>query len=1018
MGNSKKENAIILGAGAPHRGDTPSVLWDTGSGKLILNWILDALNFPYLNINFVAGYKADKIINNFPNINFSLNEKWESMGSTGSLLSQELDVSKPLLISYGDILFRKNLIGQVIKSSKPIALVWDSRFFNDYSKKRNKLKLYEKIKVINKRVLRIGTDLSNTNCNGIFIGIVRFQPEVLKEIKKFEKEIISSLMSGHISCLIEFLRLKGYEVEAIDVNGDWTELIDSNDIATFILGSKAKTLKRLQKMVSLSKIKDQISFSQEEWEKDDDRIINSILNLFGKQKKLIIRSSSQNEDGFNFVNAGKYKSILNVLPEKLDIRNAINEVIASFGKDVSKYDEVLIQLMIDEVIYSGVAFTRTLGNGSPWYVINYEEGKDTTAITSGKSKDHKTCIIKRNLDTFIKKPLWIQKLLESIEEVESLLAYDSLDIEFAINKKNEVYILQVRPLNQSDEKKYQDKDYQEKHQKTHIIWEKLNNCPPHIPGKASSAYGLMPDWNPAEIIGTSPGELALSLYKYLITNDTWAQQRADFGYRDVRPSPLVVSFLGKPYVDLRLSFCSFIPKNISDHLAGKLLNFYLKFLKENRQYHDKVEFNIIPTCFTTNFKNWAKILKEKGGLDKTEIDELKNELVLITKNSFSKPKIYLKSIEELKRKNLEVLKSDLDHLDKARILIEDCKRIGTLPFAHLARCAFISVALLNDAVASNIISKSAKDSFFGTIRSISHDFTNDGHAVLKGKLEWEVFVSKYGHLRPGTYEISSSRYDSDTNFFLRNSININKNNELKISLKAWEKEKKNFFEALKSINLPSEVGIVEEFLYNSIEGREYAKFVFTKNLSDALEEIVLAFEEFNLNRNELSHLDLLTLLNIRESTLTKSEITKSLKNQVALNKKNKEIQSHCLLPPLIFEEKELDMFFVNSSTPNFIGSKIVACEFIEIDEQMSIKELNLEGKIAIIKRADPGYDWLFTQDISGLITLYGGANSHMAIRSAEFNITASIGVGEKIYSQLLTSKIIEINPINQTIKGL
>ena len=43
---------------------------------------------------------------------------------------------------------------------------------------------------------------------------------------------------------------------------------------------------------------------------------------------------------------------------------------------------------------------------------------------------------------------------------------------------------------------------------------------------------------------------------------------------------------------------------------------------------------------------------------------------------------------------------------------------------------------------------------------------------------------------------------------------------------------------LKSIELPFEEKLVEEFLYKSIEGREYAKFIFTKNLSDALEEIV------------------------------------------------------------------------------------------------------------------------------------------------------------------------------------
>ena len=71
----------------------------------------------------------------------------------------------------------------------------------------------------------------------------------------------------------------------------------------------------------------------------------------------------------------------------------------------------------------------------------------------------------------------------------------------------------------------------------------------------------MPDWNPAEIIGTKPYSLSFDLYRYLITDEVWATQRAEYGYRDVRPHPLLVSFSGHPYVDVRASFNSFIPNS-------------------------------------------------------------------------------------------------------------------------------------------------------------------------------------------------------------------------------------------------------------------------------------------------------------------------------------------------------------------------------------------------------------------------------------------------------------------------
>ena len=66
-------------------------------------------------------------------------------------------------------------------------------------------------------------------------------------------------------------------------------------------------------------------------------------------------------------------------------------------------------------------------------------------------------------------------------------------------------------------------------------------------------------------------------------------------------------------------------------------------------------------------------------------------------------------------------------------------------------------------------------------------------------------------------------------------------------------------------------------------------------------------------------------------------------------------------------------------------------EVVDIDEINS--SVSIDNKIVMIESADPGYDWIFTHKIKGLITKYGGAASHMAIRSSEFNLPAAIGVG-------------------------
>lgn len=80
--------------------------------------------------------------------------------------------------------------------------------------------------------------------------------------------------------------------------------------------------------------------------------------------------------------------------------------------------------------------------------------------------------------------------------------------------------------------------------------------------------------------------------------------------------------------------------------------------------------------------------------------------------------------------------------------------------------------------------------------------------------------------------------------------------------------------------------------------------------------------------------------------------------------------------------------------------------------QDNLKRFNpkkIINKIVFIKNADPGYDFIFSYNIKGLVTQYGGANSHMSIRSMENNIPAAIGIGEKKFMYFSKCKKIQLN---------
>lgn len=322
--------------------------------------------------------------------------------------------------------------------------------------------------------------------------------------------------------------------------------------------SKAQMLFFLEKKVTKSKILPLLIFSADT---NIELIVLKIKQHF--KSKIIIRSSSLNEDTENNSNAGYYESILNInTNDDKSIKNALNKVISSYKDEPLNKNEILIQPMLKDVILSGVLFTCDINTLSPYYIINYDISENTSNVTSGKGKNIQTYIEYKFAKKIQRNNIVLDKLIEAVKELEILLNNSFLDIEFAYDGY-EIYIFQVRSITKGN-KKYISKQKLEKAlYKLHKKIKKLNAPHPNLLGD-KTLFGVMPDWNPAEIIGKKPKTLALTLYKELITDSTWAYQRDNYGYRNLRSHPLLISLLGVAYIDVRVSFNSFIPKTLNE----------------------------------------------------------------------------------------------------------------------------------------------------------------------------------------------------------------------------------------------------------------------------------------------------------------------------------------------------------------------------------------------------------------------------------------------------------------------
>ena len=113
------------------------------------------------------------------------------------------------------------------------------------------------------------------------------------------------------------------------------------------------------------------------------------------------------------------------------------------------------------------------------------------------------------------------------------------------------------------------------------------------------------------------------------------------------------------------------------------------------------------------------------------------------------------------------------------------------------------------------------------------------------------------------------------------------------------------------------------------------------------------------------------------------------------------------MPQVIIDSDAAFIVPFQVSLPNFITDKTVRAEIIQLDARNF--DADITDKIVLIENADPGFDWIFSKRIAGLITKFGGANSHMAIRSAEFLLPAAIGCGEQIFEKLANVHIVTLD---------
>ncbi len=797
----------------------------------------------------------------------------------------------------------------------------------------------------------------------------------------------------------------------------------SSHAPRLVFGSKADTLAQLARRPLRCVIPPFDAVRLSEWNTDSDGILKRLTNKHAGWT-VAVRSSAVGEDGAGTSHAGAFCSLLNVDgASETSLRAAVDQVFASYP-DKSPDHQVIVQKMVEHSAYSGVILTRCIDDGSPYYVLNYDEESGRTDSITGGTGRHKTVLVYRKYEDLYCDSPRVRQMLELAREVEGYSEGMPLDMEFAVNRDGESHLLQVRRISTAGEW------HPDIEHRVHRLIPHVELFVKQLSARRDGLYGgytilgNMPDWNPAEMIGVVPLPLAASLYRHLITAHAWSVARMEMGYRRMPRTELMVQIGGRPYIDVRASFNSFLPEGLSPETGEKLVTGWLDYLADHPGLHDKVEFGVACTIMDFTFD---RVFLERYGdlLNAGELSEFKDALVALTHRAVNPGPggsldAALQRIERLashQQGRPMVLPTDSPMAMTAFIngLLEEGIRDGTIPFSIIARHAFIAEILLRSAVARNALTLDRLELFKSSFHTIMGDLASDTAAVCAGTLDREAFHERYGHLRPGTYDILSPCYRDRADLFAH--CRVTDTASAPPAFVPSSGEKKALGRLLEEAGIrgvPAE-GLFE-YARRAIQGREYAKFIFTRNLSSALESIAHWGAFHGLGREDLAHLHIEDILDTGYASV-RGEMTSVLMDKVDRARMEQAYASILKLSHLIRGVKDVHVVPVHRSEPNFITRKRVEAAS-ELLQAASRDYGNLQNRIICIENADPGFDWIFAKGISGLITKYGGANSHMAIRCAELQLPAAIGCGEELFERLKRWRRIELDCAAGTIRSV
>ena len=239
---------VILAAGVgkrlrPLTYDKPKCMVEY-QGKAIIKYILEAAKFCNIkDIAVVSGYKKDVLQKFLENekmkIKYFINEYFEQTNMVYTLFCAKDFMDDDLIISYADIVYKKEVLNKLIENKDDFSVVVDRKWKDLWTKRmENPLDDAETLKIRNGKIIEIGKKPKSYNdIEGQYIGLIKISKNILPRVIEFYENLDKSkifdgkdfnnmYMTSFIQLIIDNLM----DVKPVFIDGGWVEIDSVKDL--------------------------------------------------------------------------------------------------------------------------------------------------------------------------------------------------------------------------------------------------------------------------------------------------------------------------------------------------------------------------------------------------------------------------------------------------------------------------------------------------------------------------------------------------------------------------------------------------------------------------------------------------------------------------------------------------------------------------------------------------------------------------------------------------------------------